>query len=470
MSDKKKSESKKPSDENTKTSANQKASEGKNQPGLSTSINLTAATADNKSQTQDSKPSESDKPTQQDKSSSMNKAPEHKATASAATKAQVKKSTPTKAADKRNKLSKTAVLALLIALLAIAASAGHYYWNEQQKAQFAQQINHQINNKLQQNQKEITNNFLQQQQKNNQQMSTIEANIQRDSDQKVEQLQQQFAQLSQQMESLSLDQPSDWLLHEAEYLIRVAARSLWLEKDTTAAMGLLADAERRIQELNDPQFLSLRQIIQQDIAALALLPKLKTDEVILKLMALSQQIKHLPIAMVNIPASDDNVADLELSEDASDWRENLAKTWRKFIADFITVSRRTGNVEPLMSPQFQQNLRENLNLKLQTAIWAASQAHSEIYLQSLNDVQGWLSEYFDMSAVSNENFAAAILALSKETINASYPNKLMSLTTIRDLLSDNTTYKLVTPNNDIKVVSPEPLKEDANTAEQPEEL
>ncbi|MGB1262319.1 MAG: uroporphyrinogen-III C-methyltransferase [Cognaticolwellia sp.] len=474
MSNKKKSAQNKPANDNPESSANPATADSNNQPGLSTSINLTATAADERVKTSDSKPSDSDGDGDGDKNANPEKTTESKAPLKKASVTTPAKSPVNKAANNSNKLSKTAVLALLIALLAIAASAGHYYWSEQQKTQFTQQINqqlnHQLNNKLQQHQKQIAADFLQQQAKNNEQMSAIETNIQQDSEQKVEQLQQQFAQLSQQIESLSLDQPSDWLLHEAEYLIRVAARSLWLEKNTSAAMGLLTDADRRIQELNDPQFLSLRQVIQQDIAALQLLPTLKTDEVILKLMALDPQIKQLPIAMVNIPASDDSAADLELTENVSDWRENLAKTWRKFIADFITVSRRTGNVEPLMSPQFQQNLRENLSLKLQTAIWAASQAHSEIYVQSLTDIQRWLKEYFDMSAISNENFSAAILALSQETISASYPNKLSSLSAIRDLLSDNTAPTSAAPNSASDVVAPEPLDEAASKTEQPEEL
>jgi uroporphyrin-3 C-methyltransferase len=154
-------------------------------------------------------------------------------------------------------------------------------------------------------------------------------------------------------------------------------------------------------------------------------------------MALAHQIKKLPLAMVIVPTSNAQEDNLELTNNARDWQENLTKTWRKFIADFITVSRRTGNVEPLMSPTFQQNLRENLNLKLQTAIWAASKGNTDIYRQSLTDIDIWLNNYFDMADTSNQRFVEALAVLKNETVNVSYPNKLTSLAAIRELLSSN---------------------------------
>ena len=459
MSDKKKSEPNKPSDDKAATPSGPSAIDTENQQGLSASINLSSSSVDEKPKSQDEKladTSTEQKPTTKT-TSDMSKAPVKKTSAATPSKMRATNTT-----EQKNKLSKTAVVALLIALLAIAASAGHYYWNEQQKAQFSQQLSDEFQQQLQLSQAKVSQQLLQQKQQNNSQLKTIEASVQRNTESNIKQLQQQLAQLEQQMASLSQSQPSDWLLHEAEYLIRVASRSLWLEKDTTAAIGLLHDAERRIQELNDPQFLSLRQTIQQDIASLQLLPKLKTDEVMLKLMALAHQSKQLPLAMVNIPTSSEQKSDLELTENASDWRENLAKSWRKFTADFITVSRRTGNVEPLMSPTFQQNLRENLNLKLQTAIWAASKGNTEIYRQSLTDINAWLNDYFDMAETSNQHFAEALLALKNEAVNVSYPNKLVSLAVIRDILSNNKTPITPEPKSEAEPATLEPAAEKLN--------
>ena len=72
-------------------------------------------------------------------------------------------------------------------------------------------------------------------------------------------------------------------------------------------------------------------------------------------------------------ALDQTKEDLALSDNIGDWQENLAKTWHKFLNDFITVRRRTGMVEPLMAPDQQQHLKQNLSLKIQLVQWAASE-------------------------------------------------------------------------------------------------
>jgi len=200
---------------------------------------------------------------------------------------------------------------------------------------------------------------------------------------------------------------------------------------------LLKDADQRINELNNPEFLPLRQLIHQDIEALKLMPVLNTEEVILTLMAMEKQLKSLPLAMIKIPESTSIDEKFELTEDTKDWRSNLTKTWHKFLADFITVSRRTANVEPLMSPQYQQNLRENLALKLQLAQWAATKQDDKLYKTTITDIQLWFIEYFDMDTPINQEFNNGLQSLSLEVIAYDYNNKLSSLNAIRKIIEGN---------------------------------
>lgn len=440
MSDKKDPEQTKPEN---KTSA---VSNNKNQQAdISTSIDISSALLESSNKSKKNKQT-SEKSSGTEKNTSETTPPidknHDKSTAKVKNSASTTSTTAnTKATQKskppKDKVSKLAIVAIILALIAIAASVGHYYWSELQKAQFSQQLSAELQKQQQLSQaqvvQQLSQKLAQQQQAYNTQLEELKTSVEGNTKNSIIELQQQH---QQQMDSLRQNQPSDWLLEEAEYLIRVAARSLWLDKSTGTAISLLNEADLRIQELNDPQFLVLRQTIQQDIAKLQLLPTLQTDEVILKLMALDQQIKQLPLAMVDVPDNSDKESNLELTENVSDWRTNLAKTWRKFIADFITVNRRAGNVEPLMSPEFQQNLRENLSLKLQTATWAASKENSDIYRQSLDDIVSWLNNYFDMSHQINQNFVKAIDALRSETISVAYPNDLSALKAIREILSD----------------------------------
>lgn len=446
MSDKKQTENKPTDDIDSAKGTNAERLESTD--GLSTSI--TMSTAANKVKSNENKTHATDTHKANDtlatKNNDKSTAPVKKTATTSNTKATSKatqQNSGSVSKGQKGKISKIAVLALIIALLALAAVVGHYFWLEQKNDQEAQQLTYQLSNtlskQLQQSQAQVSKQLAAQEQQSNSQLQTIETSIQRNTAQSLAALQQQLTQFEQKVASLGQKQPSDWLVQEAEYLIRIATRSLWLEKNTPSAISLLNDADLRIQELNDPQFLTLRQVIQQDIAKLQSLPKLATDDAILKLMALEQQTKQLPLALIDIPDTNnnDNDSSLELSDSAIDWRENLAKTWRKFINEFFTITRRHGDVEPLMSPQFQQNLRENLSLKLQTAIWAASKAKSDIYLQALSDIQRWLNAYFDMTQTVNSNFSQTIESLKAATISVDYPNSLAALNAIRQLMLEN---------------------------------
>jgi len=410
--------------------------------GLSTSISKTAA-ADKKtdSSTDSSSPKAASKPT-------AKKEPIRE-----------KNNTMNKANNNPQKLSKTAVLSLLIALAASAGVAGLYYWEMQQQALTKQAITQQT----QQHQQNLVNNQQKIKQLLAEQQTKFSEQLTRSIQQIATDSQIRITQLEKNVERLSQNQPSDWLLHEAEYLIRIATRTIWLEHDTQAAIGLLQDADRRLKELNDPQYLPIRQLIREDIAALKLMPALESEETIMTLMAMSNQLNNLPVKLERIPEEFETQKRLALSEDIADWKENLTKTWEYFSASFITVRRRSGQIEPLMSPQFQQNLRENLSLKLQLAQWATSKREQKLYDQTLVDIQIWLEQYFDMNAIENKNFSQGIQQLKNKVISFNYPSSLLSLKAIRQTLTNKPLKpvldELITPPSE----KPEDIKPQINT-------
>ncbi|WP_448549496.1 uroporphyrinogen-III C-methyltransferase [Thalassotalea fusca] len=336
--------------------------------------------------------------------------------------------------------------AIFISLVAVGGSGAHYWWQMQQQAQQTQRANQQIVSQVNSAMAQLTRQLNEQTTSVNQQLlASTELNAQLEESQI--QLAQTIEQLTQKIARLESRKPGEWIIQEAEYLIRVAGRAMWLEQDTRAAIALLKDANQRLQELNDPQYLAVRKLIHQDIEALSLVPQLSTEDTVLSVMALAQQVPLLPISMAKIPESAEPEVSLELSEDIADWRENLAKTWEKVKEHFITVRRRTGTVEPLMSPQFQQNLKENLALKLQQVQFALAKQHSALYQASLRDINDWLHEYFDLESPQVNAFLARIAQLQQVTITVDLPSELKSLDAIRALSQANSTYDTSAPSD-----------------------
>jgi len=353
------------------------------------------------------------------------------------------RSTPQPVPAKSGRL--LASIAIIVSLVAVGGSGAHYWWQLQQQAQQDQRANQQIASQVNNALAQLTRQLNEQTAGVNQQLlATTELNTQLEQSQ--EQLEQTITELTQKIARLESRKPGEWIVQEAEYLIRVAGRAMWLEQDTRAAIALLKDANQRLQELNDPQYLAVRRLIHQDIEALALVPQLNTENTVLSVMALTEQIPLLPISMAKIPESSEPEVSLELSEDIADWRENLAKTWEKVKEQFITVRRRTGNVEPLMSPQFQQNLKENLALKLQQVQFALVKQHSDLYQASLRDINQWLNEYFDLESPQVTAFIARIAELQQVTIAIELPSELKSLDAIRALSQATSTYEAISPS------------------------
>ena len=335
-------------------------------------------------------------------------------------------------AQQKNSISKTAVLALILSAASLAGLGGGYVWLTEQQQALINDINQHNQQQLLATEQELQQVIKLQQQSTLQQAAQQSVQL---TEQGVNSLltpmQDELARVSKLANNIQQSKATPWLVKEAEYLIRVAARSLWLEKDAQVAIRLLGEADSKLKALNNPEYLPIRQQISQDIAGLTMLPPLATDEVILSLIGLSGQADELPIAMAHLPTPMASEPDLELSDNTDDWRENLAKTWQRFIADFITVKRRTANVEALLSPKQQQSLRQNLQLKLQLAQWAASQHKKQVYQQALSQVTTWLDQYFDTDHTAVINFKQAIAQLNSQVITLNLPESLDSLNAIR---------------------------------------
>ncbi len=345
-----------------------------------------------------------------------------------------------------NKLSKLAMFSLLVA---IAAPTGHYFWQEKQSQNLLSKINTDNNNRLDTFQQQTEKQLVQQQQIIEKQLQGLATKIATDSQTRIIALEAVVAKLEQ---NIKQQQPSDWLIHEAEYLLRVAARAVWLEQDTRAALGLLKDADARLAQLNDPTFLPVREVIHQDIKSLSLLPTLDTDEVVLTLMAMNKAVENLPLAMDNLDKKNMDTADIDLSDDINDWQTNLAKTWQKFLDDFIRVRARSGTIEPLISPKQQAQLKQNLTLKIQLALWAASQHKGDVYIKSINDIEQWINDFFDVQDLNNQHVLLSLTELKVKKVDFAYPNDLNALSALRSIISKKQTLPLTESINDKKAV------------------
>lgn len=358
--------------------------------------------------------------TEQDKTSAVSK-PEKEVKATSPRTA----NRTTEKPQTRTPISKTAVVALLLSLSATAGVVGHYFWQEKLATQRVEASKISQQQSLQ----TIANKSEQEVQKA---VADLQQNVRASMSDLAEAQKQQADYLEQQLASISLVQSKDWYAQEAAYLIRVAVRSLWLEQDARTAIALLKDADAKLNDLKKPEYLPVRQAIRADIATLTAIPLPQTDEVLLSLMTLNRQVTDLPLAYVDreMPTQESR----ELSEDVADWKDNLKKSWDQFVDDYFTLRPINAEVKPLLTPQYQQHLRQNLSLKLQQTQWAVTQQNDVLYRENLVDIAQWLKEYFDETAQININFATEIETLKATNIQFVFDQQLSSIDAIKQLL------------------------------------
>lgn len=229
--------------------------------------------------------------------------------------------------------------------------------------------------------------------------------------------------------------PNDWLLAEADYLVKLAGRKLFLEHDVESATQLMESADQRIAALNDPSLVGLRKAMANDITKLRVVPLVDRDGLVLRLTALQQQVDKLPLANALLPEAA-AVEKQQVSEDIANWQDNLMTSLKDFSENFITFRTRDGNVIPLLSPQQHFYLKENIKAKLETAIKAVYQEQGEIYTTSLETADKWTMAFFNQDDNSVKEFNKILSQLSKQDIQVEYPAKLESQNQLSDVIRE----------------------------------
>jgi uroporphyrin-3 C-methyltransferase len=123
-----------------------------------------------------------------------------------------------------------------------------------------------------------------------------------------------------------------------------------------------------------------------------------------------------------------------LSGSLTEWRQNLTKSWHNFMDDFITIRRRDSTAEPLLAPNQDVYLRENIRSRLLIAAQAVPRHQDEVYKQSLESVSTWVRAYFDTTDPSTKAFLEELDNLSQQSISMDVPDQLKSQPMLEKLM------------------------------------
>ncbi|MCV2886181.1 uroporphyrinogen-III C-methyltransferase [Aestuariibacter sp. AA17] len=225
--------------------------------------------------------------------------------------------------------------------------------------------------------------------------------------------------------------PSDWLIAEADYLVRMAGRKVWLEGDIRTALLMLQSADSRLQDTADPSLIPIRRLIAEDIQRLNQVNPVSVTSVALAVSGLTKLVDALPIALPNLPSTE---AGATISEDAGDWRANLLRQWNFFVKNLINYQPRTAPIKPLLSEDQQWFIRQQLKLALQQAQLAVQQQENALYYQSLQRGLALIINHYDTEHTLVVQFTNSLQNLLDTNVEKSYPDAFASSQPLQDLL------------------------------------
>ncbi|GAB1438044.1 uroporphyrinogen-III C-methyltransferase [Providencia sp.] len=320
----------------------------------------------------------------------------------------------------------------------IAIGGGLYYFTQQSNATLVNE-----NNEL----KQKLSDLIEQQNSDRQRLDALiaaNADIKNHSREYEDSLNRRMQELQAHVTALSSADVKSWLIAQADFMVKMAGRKLWNDHDPITAAVLLKSADASLAEMNDPSLLDIRKSINNDMAKLAAINQIDYDGIILRLNQLSNEVDNLRLADLNSgDAKDEDNGDV--SDDISDWKQNLTRSWKSFANDFVTVRARDGSEAPLLAPNQDIYLRENIRSQLLIAAQAVPRYQEETYKQSLEQASTWVRAYFDTDAPETKAFLSAIDELINQPIDVEMPDALESQeklekvmqTRVRSLLSQS---------------------------------
>ncbi|EBA1656999.1 uroporphyrinogen-III C-methyltransferase [Salmonella enterica] len=352
--------------------------------------------------------------------------------------------------EKKSKNGAALVLSAVAIAIALAAGIGLYGWGKQQataQTETSDALATQLTalQKAQESQKAELEGIIKKQaaqldDANRQQAAQLD-----DANRQQAALAKQLDEVQQKVATISGSDAKTWLLAQADFLVKLAGRKLWSDQDVTTAAALLKSADASLADMNDPSLITARRAITDDIASLSSVAQIDYDGIILKLNQLSNQIDNLRLADNDTDGSPMDSDSSELSSSLSEWRVNLQKSWQNFMDSFITIRRRDDTAVPLLAPNQDVYLRENIRSRLLVAAQAVPRHQEETYRQALDNVSTWVRAYYDTDDAATKAFLEEVDKLSQQNITMDLPETLGSQAILEKLMQTRVRNLLAQP-------------------------
>ena len=233
---------------------------------------------------------------------------------------------------------------------------------------------------------------------------------------------------------------TDWLLAEAEYLLRIANQRLMIEKDIRGAMSALEAADEVLTESDDIGVYPVRQQLAREILALKGLTGVDRTGLYLTLEAAIDSIHQLTdqaLISENAPGFVVNAAQGE-SAGTGEEPGAVVQAWNKVKATLmqvVVVRRMDEPVKPLLSPDQSAYARLNLQLMLEEAEMAVLRGNQPLYERALTKARTTIDDWYNASNPRVTALSDTLAELAGKNVDPELPDISQSLDLLKERLA-----------------------------------
>src|SRR3989338_7655647 len=220
-------------------------------------------------------------------------------------------------------------------------------------------------------------------------------------------------------------------LAEVEQMLLIAGQQLQLSANVKAALIAMQSADARLQRMDRPAFNGLRKAIGQDMDKLRALPGVDITGINLQLDNLIAAVDELPLVYQQRVAKKEDAVQASAPKNETAWQKLLREIWQD-VKQLVRIED-TGKAEiPLLPPNQEFFLRENLKLRLLSARLALLSRDEDGFRQELKTAQLWTAHYFDGKSNDAIRMLTGLKKIAASPVSIELPDVSPSLQAVRN--------------------------------------